>query len=291
MAQNPAAFVEPGGQKLFDLLMKELGKPMDIGAISPKVAGVSPLIQEAQKRAASEAGLGSLEFDPTTGAITGVGPGTGVASYERFLDKAEAAAGPDAYKQYMSPYQTEVLDATQTLLNEQRAAGRPQLAAQAIEAGAFGGGREGVQRAEYERGRDISDAGIMANLRTQGLQQAQKLAQQDLRNQIGLAQTGQGLSSNVISSLGNIGTGAMTYDQSLLEAERQRALLGQEYPTSRIATATNIFGSLASNVPGAPPAPIMSSPGIAGLQGAAGTFNLLGGAPGQGINSMAQFFR
>jgi hypothetical protein len=131
----------------------------------------------------------------------------------------------------------------------------------------------------------------MANLRTQGLQQAQNLAQQDLRNQIGLAQTNQGLSSNVISSLGNIGTGAMTYDQSLLEAERQRALLGQEYPTSRIATAANIFGSLASNVPGAPPAPIMSSPGIAGLQGAAGTFNLLGGAPGQGINSMAQFFR
>jgi len=35
----------------------------------------------------------------------------------------------------------------------------------------------------------------------------------------------------------------------------------------------------------------MSSPGIAGIQGAAGTFNLLGNAPGQGINSMAQFFR
>jgi hypothetical protein len=66
MAQNPAAFVEPGGQKLFDLLMKELGKPMDIGAISPKVAGVSPLIQEAQKRAASEAGLGSLEYQTLT---------------------------------------------------------------------------------------------------------------------------------------------------------------------------------------------------------------------------------
>ena len=83
----------------------------------------------------------------------------------------------------------------------------------------------------------------------------------------------------------------MTYDQSLLEAERQRALLGQEYPTSRIQTATNIFGSLASNVPGAPPAPIMSSPGIAGLQGAAGTFNLLGGAPGQGVSSLAGLFR
>ena len=42
---------------------------------------------------------------------------------------------PNAYKQYMSPYQTEVIDATQQLLNEQRASGRSQLAANAIQQG------------------------------------------------------------------------------------------------------------------------------------------------------------
>jgi len=291
MAEYPAAFIEPGGKKLFDLLMTELGKPIDIGAISPKVAEVNPLVRAAQERAAKQAGLGSLQFDPKTGALTGIGGGSGVASYEPFLERAQAASGPDAYKQYMSPYQTEVIDATKNLLDEQRAMGRSRLAADAISAGAFGGGREGVQRAEYERGRDISDAGIIANLREQGLQDAQNRAQQDLRNQVALAQTDQQLGSNVVSSLGSIGTGAQTYQQSLLEAERQRALLGQEYPTRRIQTATNIFGSLASRVPGAPAAPLMSSPGLAGLQGAAGTFNLLGGAPGQGINSLAGLFR
>ena len=89
--------------------MTQLGRPMDIGAISPKVAEVSPLIQAAQQRSATEAGLGSLQFDPTTGAVTGVGTGTGVAAYEPYLQAAQAATGPTAYQAYMSPYQQEVL--------------------------------------------------------------------------------------------------------------------------------------------------------------------------------------
>ena len=47
----------------------------------------------------------------------------------------------------MSPYQTEVLQATEDLLAEQRATGRQSISDQAYNAGAFGGGREGVQRA------------------------------------------------------------------------------------------------------------------------------------------------
>ena len=191
----------------------------------------------------------------------------------------------------MSPYQQEVLDATQALLDEQRAAGRSQLAARAIEAGAFGGGREGVARAEYERGRDISDAGIMAQLRQEGLQQAQQRADQQYKQQLGLAGTQQELATGLTRQLGQTGTGAQTFSQSLLDAERQRALLGQEYPTQRIQQAANIFGTLASAVPGAPPAPIMTSPGIAGLQGFAGVYNLLGGAPQQGLQSLSGLFR
>lgn len=291
MAEYPAAFAEPGGEKLFELLMTQLGRPMDIGAISPKVAEVSPLIQAAQQRSATEAGLGSLQFDPTTGAVTGVGTGTGVAAYEPYLQAAQAATGPTAYQAYMSPYQQEVLDATQALLNEQRAAGRSQLAASAIDAGAFGGGREGVARAEYERGRDISDAGIMAQLRQEGLQQAQQRADKQYQQQLGLGISQQDLASNLTKQLGQTGTGAQGYSQSLLDAQRSRALLGQEYPTGRIQQAANIFGSLVSAVPGAPPAPIMTSPGIAGLQGFAGTYNLLGNAPAQGLQTLSGLFR
>jgi protein-disulfide isomerase-like protein with CxxC motif len=138
------------------------------------------LYKQAQQRAATQAGLGSLQFSQDTGALTGIGQGTGVAAYEPYLQRAEALFDPAAYKQYMSPYQTEVIDATQRLLDEQRASGRSQLAANAINAGAFGGGREGVQRAEYERGRDISDTATLAALRQQGLTSAQQLQQQGI---------------------------------------------------------------------------------------------------------------
>jgi protein-disulfide isomerase-like protein with CxxC motif len=102
----------------------------------------------------------------------------------------------------MSPYQTEVIDATQRLLDEQRASGRSQLAANAINAGAFGGGREGVQRAEYERGRDISDTATLAALRQQGLTSAQQLQQQGISNLTAFPGLQQGLSTGIMSQLG-----------------------------------------------------------------------------------------
>ena len=51
----------------------------------------------------------------------------------------------------MSPYQQDVIDTTLQEFDIQAQKGLAQLAAQAIHAGAFGGGREGVQRAEYQQ--------------------------------------------------------------------------------------------------------------------------------------------
>ena len=131
----------------------------------------------------------------------------------------------------------------------------------------------------------------MAQLRQEGLQQAQQRADKQYQQQLGLGITQQDLASNLTKQLGQTGTGAQGYSQSLLDAQRSRALLGQEYPTQRIQQAANIFGSLVSAVPGAPPAPIMTSPGIAGLQGFAGTYNLLGNAPAQGLQTLSGLFR
>ena len=50
----------------------------------------------------------------------------------------------------MSPYQQDVIDTTLAEFDRQTAKGLPSLAAQAVAAGAFGGGREGVQRAEFQ---------------------------------------------------------------------------------------------------------------------------------------------
>src|SRR6056300_1436291 len=277
---TPAEFLKPFGETLSDFTVSELRQPVDISAISPKVSKMSPLIQESLKKQSSAAGLGNIQFDPQTGEVTGVGAGTGVASYEPYLQAAGAATGPDAYKAYMSPYQTEVLQATETLLAEQRAAGRQSIADQAYTAGAFGGGREGVQRAEYERQGDIYDAGIMSKLRQEGLQQAQQQAQQNLLNQLKLGGAQTGFETDVTKSLGAAGTAAQTYLQSILDAIREQNLLGQQFPLSKIASASNIFANVAGGVPGGAQPPIVTNPALAGIQGFAGLYGGLGGQGG-----------
>lgn len=285
----PAPFLEPAAERFTDLLVSQVNRPIDISNIAPGIANVNPLIQQAQQRTATAAGLGSLQFDDQ-GAITGVGEGTGIASYQPFLDRAgqdlasaRGLIGPDAYKQFQSPYQREVIDATQALLNEQRAAGRSQLANTAISAGAFGGGREGVARAEYERGRDISDAGIISELRQKGFEQANQLARQAQQDflgsasaQLGLAQGEQGLSRGLTGQLGSTGAGALQYSQSLLDAQRAKNLLNLEYPLQRIQSGIGSLGTLTtgSQAYQQPLSPILTNPGIAGIQGLAGVYGL-----------------
>jgi len=62
-----------------------------------------------------------------------------------------SALGPSSaqFSQYLNPYQSFILDE----INRQAQMGQQQLAAQAVSAGAFGGGREGIQQAEQERAR------------------------------------------------------------------------------------------------------------------------------------------
>ena len=81
-----------------------------------------------------------------TQAIQQVG---GLGSYEPYLQTASALTGPSAYQAYMSPYQQDVIDTTLQEYDIQAQKGLQGIAQQALQAGAFGGGREGVQRAEY----------------------------------------------------------------------------------------------------------------------------------------------
>jgi hypothetical protein len=272
----PAPYLEPFGEKVTDLTVAELNKPIDISTIAPQVAAISPLTQAAQQRTATQAGLGTLTFDPTTGAATGVGAGTGVAAYQPYLQQAQTYAQPGSYEQFMSPYQTEVLEATQALLNEQRAAGRAGRAAQAIEAGAFGGGREGVQRAEYERQRDLYDAGILANLRQQGLQQAQTQQQQAVANQINFMNQQAQQEAGITSQLGGTGGSISAYNQAILDAMRQGNVLGLDYPLQRLGQATNIISPLIAGSPALqqPTQPFTQSPGLSGLQSLAGLYGV-----------------
>jgi len=280
----PAPFLEPLGESLGEVLSGQIpgvGQQFDVSTIAPQVAQINPFLQAAQQQAATQAGLGAVQFSPTTGAVTGIGQGTGIAAYQPYLDKAEALFDPNAYKQYMSPYQTEVIDATQRLLNEQRASGRSQLAANAIQSGAFGGGRSGVALAEYERGRDISDAATLAALRQQGLTSAQQLQQQGITNLTAMPTLQQGLQGNLISQLGLTGTGAQQYSQSLLDAVQQGNLMAQQFPYQQLQQQANVFATLAGASPGMPAQQFTQSPALTAAQAFGTVYGGLGSLYGK----------
>ena len=118
-----------------------------------------------------------------------------VADQVKLQTDAAAAAGdlgtlvgPDAYKQFMSPYQQEVIDTTLAEFDRQQAIADTALRDRAIQAGAFGGGREGVMAAEAARGAATNRANLQAQLLAQGFQQAQAAAAQDLAARQGLGQ-------------------------------------------------------------------------------------------------------
>ena len=96
--------------------------------------------------------------------------------------------GPDAYKQFMSPYQQEVIDTTLSEFDRQQTIADTARRDQAIQAGAYGGGREGVLAAEAARGASANRANLQAQLLAQGFQQAQAAAAQDLAARQGLGQ-------------------------------------------------------------------------------------------------------
>ena len=237
------------GSNIYDVDGNITGTVPTLEELGPQIAPQNVLTQQAQQLAATQAGLGQLTFDPTTGAVTGAGQGTGVAGYQPFLDQAAAYSGPGAYKQFMSPYQQDVIDTTLQEFDIQAAKGAQGTAADAIAAGAFGGGREGVRRAEYGAASDRNRAATQAKLLQEGFGQAQNLAAQAFNQQRNLASLQPSLAASKIQNLGAAGTSNLAYQQALLDAQQQQAQLAYKEPFDRLG----IYGSgIASMLSGAP---------------------------------------
>ena len=262
---------EAAQEQYIDLLTKQVGRAPGPGGVptlaqlGPQVAAVDPLTQAAQQQAATQAGLGQLTFDPTTGAVTGVGTGTGVAGFQPFLDQAQqfqtAAAGltgPTAFQQFLSPYQQQVIDATLRDFDKQAAVDRARTLQQAGmgTVGNLDAGRFGVQLAEQGAQSNLDRAALQARLLQSGFTQASDLASRAQQQQLGLGEFSRGLASlqpSLASStqqqLGGAGTGALAFQQALLDAEQQRQQLAYQEPLSRIQA---LGSGLASQVGGVP---------------------------------------
>jgi len=206
---QPPEFIEAAAKPFITQLQQVTGdlKTADLSKIfGPQfVAGQDPLQQQAQQTALA-----------------------GIGGYKPFLQAAQQAqttaaglTGPQAYQQFMSPYQQDVIDTTLQQFDVQAQKGLPALAAQAVGAGAFGGGREGVQRAEYQQASDRNRAALQAQLLQQGFGQAQQLAQQNIANQLNLGQTGQAFLGQDVGALQTLGGINQAQQQAQLSAQQQ----------------------------------------------------------------------
>jgi hypothetical protein len=267
-----APFLEAAQENYIDLLTQQVGRAPGstgvptLGELGPQIAGQNVLTQAAQQQAASQAGLGQLTFG-AEGQVTGVGQGTGVSGYQPYLTQAGQYSGPQAYQQFMSPYQQDIIDTTLAEFDFQTAQGVPQLAANAITAGAYGGGRDAIANAQYASDAARNRAQLQASMLGQGFTQANQLANQGFEQQRQLASLQPSLAQSSVQQLGAAGTGNLAYQQALLDAQQQQNQLAYNEPLSRIQA----FGS-----------------GIAGQAGGVPTTTTNQGMGGQQVGPLSQ---
>ncbi len=228
--------------------------------------------------------------DPLQAAAIGVATGAqGLGSYAPFLQTAATQAGqagqfvgPQAYQQFMSPYQQDVIDASLQEFDIQAQKGLGSIAQSAIQSGAFGGGREGVARAEYMSASDRNRAALQAQLLQQGFGQAQQAAGQAFGQQQALAQQQQalaGLSPQLagqqVAGLTSLGGGLQAQKQAELGAQQQLAQQQLQQPITAAQTLGSGITSLIAGYPGSQFQ--QTSPSASPLQSALGLGSTLAG--------------
>ncbi|NDG32137.1 hypothetical protein EB118_18935 [bacterium] len=172
----------------------------------------------------------------------------------------------------MSPYQQDVINTTLANYDIQAQKGLAPLAANAVNAGAFGGAREGIQRAEYQAASDRNRAFIEAQLRNTGFGQAQNQANIGFGQQTSLATLQPSLAASNISMLGQLGGQQQNYQQGILNALQQGAAIQNQYPLQRLSGITSLFGNIAQATPATPGQPITTNPYLTGAQAFAGIY-------------------
>jgi hypothetical protein len=223
----PAPYIQGAATALTEKLMPLLATPINTGSYAQQIAPQSALTTQAQGLAG---GLGGYQqYLDQAGSL-----GT---QAQQTLAGAQQYSGPQAYQQFMSPYQQDVINTTLQNYDVQAQKGIAPLSASAIGAGAFGGARQGIQQANYQTQSDLNRAQLQAQMLNQGFGQAQQGAAQAYQQQLAAAQQQQGLGSfqqglgqasqqqlgNQITGLNTLGGQQQQYQQSVLDAQTAAA--------------------------------------------------------------------
>ena len=224
-------------------------RQQNLAGLAPTVADQDALQQRAQTIASAQAGqTGLASFQPfltqaqgQAALASGLGTvalgGLGAAGAE--LTQAGATVGgvplgAQAFQQdvsqFMSPYQSQVIDASLAEFDRNKAIQEQSIRDQQTALGALGSGRAGVQLAEFGTGAARERALLQANLLQQGFQQAQGARQQDIANRFGLSQAQAGLAgqrgalAGATQNLGQFRSGLAGQQAALGQA--QEGILG-----------------------------------------------------------------
>ena len=236
-----------------------LPAPVLEGALTAFTKKLEPLMGQQINTAA---------YNPQVAAQTALQTGASQAA-----QGLGSLTGPQAYQPYMSPYQQEVMDTTLSEFDRQQTINQQGLRDQAIQAGAYGGGREGVMQSQYMNQGAINRAQLQAQLLNQGFMQAQQAAGTDLAARQGLGQYQQAL-GQADQGFAQAGLDAQTLAAREAEYEpfTRLGLVGQQLA----AINPGAFGSTTVGYQsGAAPASPMAS-FLGGGAGAGGVLGKLG---------------
>jgi len=247
------------------------------------VAERTPLQQQATELAQQGVGSYAPMLQGAAGSV-----GTGIAATQAGLNplaQSITSAGqigsttaanilnPNAAQAYMNPYEQAVIDQTMQDIQRQSNIQQQGLDAQSVGADAFGGSRQGIQRAEQQRNTIDAQARAAAGLRQSGYNQAQQqqLARAQAAGQAGMAgaqlmqsgaaqygQLGQGIGSlgmnqaklgeafqglnlNDINTLSSFGGQEQGQQQAVLDAQRQTQYQNTMQPYQQLGFYSDIF--------------------------------------------------
>jgi len=303
-AQLPQQYISQLGQDYGQQLAGLTAIPLDTSQFAPTVAAQDPL----QTQAATLAGSGVGAYQPylTEAAALGTQAATTMGGVSPYISGAAgltgtgAGTGAGSIASYMSPYQQQVIDTSLAEFDRQAAARQQGISDQAVALGGFGGGREGVQLAEYQTQSDRNRALLQAGMLQQGYGIGQQARQQDLMNQLtlggaqaglaqgqlglggyqqGLAQLAPQLAGGDISMLSGVGGIQQQQAQNVLNAQQQAAQMGAMEPYQRLGVYGQGIQGLA---PIAGQYTTQMTPDPTPLQTALGTMSVVGGIMGGG---------
>ena len=237
------------------------------------VAGEDPLQTQAINLATQ--GIGSFQPFLTSAQQAITQAGQDVGGLQQFMGTG-AGTGAGSISAFQSPFQQQVIDETLRQFDLSRQAGLQDIGERAITAGAFGGGRQGALEGQFMSDTALGRAGIEAQLRQQGFQDAAARRAQSLQDQFALSNFQRQNEAANISNLGQLGAFRQGLDQSRLQADATAAQTAAFEPLQRLQQYGSGLAGLSgfaspTPLPAAAPSPfstaLSTALGIGGLFG------------------------